>query len=182
MPIAAAISSPNVRCLRNIKTNAIQRQDSSGSFAEAYKKLGAYVTMPGHFYSSIIPPNATLTNTYIDEYVPNTNENLVYDTIYSYGCRPYRFNAGNNTAKTLKITFSFPYASSTNHSVRLVRVNDLGTVIPFGGDATADKYTAFINNFCTANSSAGTNHDIVYATPINIGTTGNNFFVYYQLQ
>lgn len=168
--------------LRNCITYAIQRQDSSGSFAEAYKKLGAYVTMPGHFYSSIIPPNATWTNTYIDEYVPNTNENLVYDTIYSYGCRPYRFNAGNNTAKTLKITFSFPYASSTNHSVRLVRVNDLGTVIPFGGDATADKYTAFINNFCTANSSAGTNHDIVYATPINIGTTGNNFFVYYQLQ
>jgi len=75
-----------------------------------------------------------------------------------------------------------PSASTTNHSVRLVRVTNNGTIIPFGGDVTSDKYTAVVSNFCKTTTSSSETHDIVYATPINVGSSLNTFDVKFQLK
>ena len=62
--------------LENAITWAIQQYDSSGSFAEAFKKLGAYITLPDHFFASVIPSNASWSNGHINRYTPHHDREI----------------------------------------------------------------------------------------------------------
>lgn len=50
-----SIKPTNETSLESCITYGIQQYDKSGSFAEAFKKLGAYITLPKHFFKKQFP-------------------------------------------------------------------------------------------------------------------------------
>lgn len=74
-------------------TWGIQQNDSSGSFAEAFKKLGAYITLPSHFFAKVIPSNASWSNGRIDQWTPNTTSRSISVSLEKFGLAVHRLDA-----------------------------------------------------------------------------------------
>ena len=94
--------------LENAITWAIQQYDSSGSFAEAFKKLGAYITLPDHFFASVIPSNASWSNGHINRYTPTTTEKSISVTLESFGLKPFELRPNSSTSpQDLEVVIDF---------------------------------------------------------------------------
>lgn len=162
-------------------TWAIKQHDNSGSFAEAFKKLGAYTTLPDHFFSSIIPSNAKWSNNSIDSYTPSTTSKTITTSLESFGLDIFQFNPSSSVPKKLEIVIDFSGTVSTSNSLRFVRKTASGSIIPFGGDASSTRYSAVMSQFCSATSTAD-NILSLYVAPINAAAIGSrNVNVSYKL-
>ena len=167
--------------LENAITWAIQQYDSSGSFAEAFKKLGAYITLPDHFFASVIPSNASWSNGHINRYTPTTTEKSISVTLESFGLKPFELRPNSSTSpQDLEVVIDFSGVRSTTNSVRFVKETASGSIIPFGTDATAVRYSAVINPFGNATSAANNIVDL-YVAPINAGSYDRRINITYQL-
>lgn len=167
--------------LRNIITAGIRQFDVNGSFAEAFKKLGAYITLPKHFFAGVIPINATWNNSKINIYTPTASSTSRSITLEGFGLKAYHLRANNNiTPQDLNVIIDFSGSSSTTNSVRFVKKTVSGSITPFGTDATNSRYSAVINRFGFATASA-TNIADVYVAPINAGDSNRTATVTYQL-
>lgn len=167
--------------LQSAITWAIQQYDSAGSFIEAFKKLGAYTTLPDHFLKNTIPSGASWTNDTMTTLTPQSNSLSTLVVLESFGLKPYKILPISSTVpQNLNIIIDFSGSPSTTNSVRLVRKTATGSIIPFGSDATSSRYSAVINFFGFATP---TSNNIIeaYVTPINAGTTGRTATITYQL-
>lgn len=167
--------------LRNIITSGIKMYDVNGSFAEAFKKLGAYITLPDHFFANVIPPNTIWNNSKINMYTPTANSRSLSITLEEFGLKAYRLRADNSiTPQDLNVVIDFSGSSSTTNSVRFVKKTISGSITPFGTDATNTRYSAVINRFGFATATAANIAD-VYVAPINAGSSNRTATVTYQL-
>ena len=137
--------------------------DSSASFAEAYKKVGAYITYPKHFYQSIIPANPSWNNTTAASTI-GTVSKTQSATLSYMSCKPFRFISNSTQGRTLSATVSF--SGGSNNSYRLVMEHANGTIVPSGGDVTGSSASFNIQGF-------GSSITEVWITPINAAFSGS---------
>lgn len=137
--------------------------DTTASFAEAYKKVGAYITYPKHFYQSIIPSNPSWNNTTSASTI-GTAAKTQSVTMSYMSCKPFKFVSSNTQARTLSATVTF--SGGSNNSYRVVVKHADGTIVPSGGDVTGSSASFNIQGF-------GSNITEVWITPINAAFSGS---------
>lgn len=162
--LASYSSSVSDTILRGCITNAIQEYDSTGSFANAYKKVGAYISYPGHFYSNTIPSGVTWENNKYTFYTA-TSATTKSATLNPSGCKLFGYSSDSSEIKQLSITVDFGAAKSTN-SVRVV-LKSSTSITPIGGDVSGTRYSTIITDFGNSATSK------VTVAPINAASSGS---------
>lgn len=102
-------------------------------------------------------------------------------TLESFGLKPFELRPNSSTSpQDLEVVIDFSGVRSTTNSVRFVKETASGSIIPFGTDATAVRYSAVINPFGNATSAANNIVDL-YVAPINAGSYDRRINITYQL-
>lgn len=176
-----SIKPTNETSLESCITYGIQQYDKSGSFAEAFKKLGAYITLPKHFFQKTIPSGATWVNDYMFETTPSTAGGSKSVLLYSYGLQPYSFEAQRSDATFLSIVVGFNDKAKGNASVRVVTKTSSNVITPFGGDVPSNRYSTIIKFFANTPSHGSNNVTNAYVSPIYTGSSSCPVTITYSL-
>lgn len=137
--------------------------DTTASFAEAYKKVGAYITYPKHFYQSIIPANPSWNNPTSASTVASTSVTKSATMPYM-SCKPFKFISNSTQSRTLSVSIAF--SGGSNNAYRVVVKHADGTIVPSGGDVTGPSTSFNIQGF-------GSSIKEVWITPINAAFSGS---------
>lgn len=155
--------------LESCITYGIQQYDRSGSFTEAFKKLGAYITLPGYFYRQVVPSGSSWTNKYPTKVTPSTTSTSKSTGLKSYGLQPYLFTATGKDATFLSIVVAFNSSQKGNASVRVVTKTSSNTIAPYGGDVPNNRYSTLIKPFANYPAQGSNNIVEAYVTPMYTG-------------
>lgn len=124
---------------------------------------------------------AEYPNSVSNSYTPTTTEKSISVTLESFGLKPFELRPNSSTSpQDLEVVIDFSGVRSTTNSVRFVKETASGSIIPFGTDATAVRYSAVINPFGNATSAANNIVDL-YVAPINAGSYDRRINITYQL-
>lgn len=176
-----SIKPTNETSLEDCITWGIQQHDRSGSFSEAFKKLGAYITLPEHFYKNVIPSGSSWINKDMVDAIPSTAGGSNSVLLNSYGLQPYSFTAQRNNATFLSIIVGFNSNITGNASVRVVTKTSSNVITPFGGDVPSNRYSTVIKFFSNTPSSGSNNILNAYVSPMYTGTNTCPVTITYSL-
>lgn len=176
-----SIKPTNETNLESCITWGIQQYDKSGSFSEAFKKLGAYITLPGYFYKNTIPSGASWNNNDMVAVTPSTAGGSKSVLLNSYGLQPYSFTAQRNDATFLSVVVGFNSNTQGNSSVRVVTKTSSNVITPFGGDVPSNRYSTIIKFFANTPSYGSNNVLNAYVSPMYTGTNPCSVTITYSL-
>lgn len=167
--------------LEDCITFGIRQYDKSGSFAEAFKKLGAYITLPGHFFKNTIPKGTSWENDHMVQASPSLTSSSKSTLLNSYGLQPFSFEANRNDATFLSIVVGFNSNTKGNASVRVVTKTSSNSIAPFGGDVPSNRYSTLIKFFANTPSSGSNNILSAYVSPMYTGPNSCPVTITYSL-
>jgi len=153
--------------LEDCITWGIQQYDKSGSFSEAFKKLGVYITLPGYFYRSVIPKMTVWNNNYMVNASASTVSASKTVDLETFGLQPYHFKAEYNDALYLSVVVDF--ARPANCAVGIVTRTSSAVVNSSITDVAKDRYSVVISPFAKEPVLGSNNVANVYVSPIFTG-------------